>query len=185
MLVRSLWRTRRRSALALATLAVSLAFGCASGPALRSASLSASRVDASGAGSPVVLQYSLARPATVSIDVVGPGGQRYPLRHDEPRAPGDYEYAFDGTYPLPDDPEQRRTLPDGTYQLVVWHPYVRTRVERTVTVGPKGTVEADIAVPAPTGRLYANEVLEHDYVRYNVTEETKKEIEPMVEKQER
>jgi hypothetical protein len=76
-------------------------------------------------------------------------------------------------------------VPPGTYQLVVWHPYVRTRVERTVTVGPKGTVEADIAVPAPTGRLYANEVLEHDYVRYNVTEETKKEIEPMVEKQER
>jgi hypothetical protein len=119
MLVRSLWRTRRRPALALATLAVSLAFGCASSPALRSASLSASRVDASGAGSPVVLQYSLARPATVSIDVVGPGGQRYPLRHDEPRAPGDYKYTFDGTYPLPDDPEQRRILPDGTYQLVV------------------------------------------------------------------
>jgi hypothetical protein len=46
-------------------------------------------------------------------------------------------------------------------------------------------VEVPIAVPAPIGRLYANEVLDHAYVRYNVTEDTKKEIEPMVEKQDR
>jgi len=38
-------------------------------------------------------------------------------------------------------------------------------------------------VPAPTGRLYANEVLDHAYTRYNVTEETKKEIDPMIHKQ--
>jgi uncharacterized protein YaiI (UPF0178 family) len=44
-------------------------------------------------------------------------------------------------------------------------------------------VEANIAVPAPTGRLYANEVLDHAYTRYNVTEETKKEIDPMIHKQ--
>ncbi|MBA5868372.1 MAG: carboxypeptidase regulatory-like domain-containing protein, partial [Nitrospira sp. CR1.3] len=43
---------------------------------------------------------------------------------------------------------------------------------------------AKIVVPAPTGRLYANEVLDHDYVRFSVTEEQKKEIEPMVHKQE-
>ncbi len=86
------------------------------------------------------------------------------------------------------DDEGRFTLtdvPPGTYKLVVWHPYVRSTIEHTVTVGPKGTVEAHLVVPAPTGRLYANEVLEHDYVRYNVTEEAQKEIEPMVEKQER
>ncbi|ALA60370.1 carboxypeptidase regulatory-like domain-containing protein [Nitrospira moscoviensis] len=76
-------------------------------------------------------------------------------------------------------------VPPGTYKLVVWHPYVRTPVEQTVTVGPKSTVEAKVVVPAPTGRLYANEVLDHDYVRYNVTEEAKKEIEPMIHKQER
>ena len=74
-------------------------------------------------------------------------------------------------------------VPPGTYKLVVWHPYVRSRIEQTVTIGPKGTTETAIAVPAPTGRLYANEVLEHDYVRYSVTEEAKKEIEPMVKKQ--
>ena len=74
-------------------------------------------------------------------------------------------------------------VPPGTYQLVVWHPYIRTRIEQTVTIEPKGTAEANVAVPAPTGRLYANEVLDHAYIRYNATEETKKEIEPMIKKQ--
>jgi len=74
-------------------------------------------------------------------------------------------------------------VPPGTYKLVAWHPYVRTSIEQTVTISPKKTAEANIAVSAPTGRLYANEVLEHDYVRYSVTEETKKEIEPMIHKQ--
>ena len=86
------------------------------------------------------------------------------------------------------DEQGRFTLtdvPPGTYKLVVWHPYIRTASEHPVTIGPKGTVEANIAVPAPIGRLYANEVLDHAYVRYNVTEETKKEIDPMIKKQDR
>ncbi len=74
-------------------------------------------------------------------------------------------------------------VPPGTYKLVVWHPYVRSVNEQTVTIQPKGTTETTLVVPAPTGRLYANEVLEHDYVRYSVTEEQKKEIDPMVHKQ--
>jgi hypothetical protein len=76
-------------------------------------------------------------------------------------------------------------VPPGTYRLVVWHPYVRTTIEQTVTIAPKGTTEANLVVPAPTGRLYANEVLDHGYVRYNVSEETKKEIDPMIQKQDR
>lgn len=75
-------------------------------------------------------------------------------------------------------------VPPGTYKLVVWHPYIRTVNEQTVTVNQKGTVEANFMVQAPTGRLYANEVLEHDYVRYSVTAEQKKEIEPVIHKQE-
>jgi len=75
-------------------------------------------------------------------------------------------------------------VPPGTYKLVIWHPYVRTEIQQTVTVGPKENVETQVVIPAPTGRLYANEVLEHDYVRFSVTEEQKKEIEPMVHKQE-
>jgi hypothetical protein len=76
-------------------------------------------------------------------------------------------------------------VPPGTYKLVVWHPYIRSRIEQTVTIGPKGAAKADIAVPAPRGRLYANEVLEHAYIRYNVPEETKREIDPMIKKQDR
>jgi hypothetical protein len=76
-------------------------------------------------------------------------------------------------------------VPPGTYKLVVWHPYIRRAVEQTVTIGAKAAVEAQIVVPAPTGRLYANEVLDHPYVRYNVSEELQREIDPMVEKQER
>ena len=76
-------------------------------------------------------------------------------------------------------------IPPGTYKLVVWHPYVRTVNEQPVTVNHNGTVETNIVVQAPTGRLYANEVLAHDYVRYNVTEEMQKEIDPMIQKQKR
>jgi Carboxypeptidase regulatory-like domain len=74
-------------------------------------------------------------------------------------------------------------VPPGTYKLVVWHPYVRSTIEQSVTIDPKGTVETTIVVPAPTGRLYANEVLDHAYVRYNVLEETRKEIDPLIQKQ--
>ncbi len=72
-------------------------------------------------------------------------------------------------------------VPPGTYKLVVWHPYIRTTIEQTVTVGPKGTVEAGIAVQAPTGRLYANEVLDHPSGRYTV--EAQKDIDPIIKKQ--
>ena len=75
-------------------------------------------------------------------------------------------------------------VPPGTYKLVNWHPYVRRAIEQTVRISPKETAEAHIVVPAPTGRLYANEVMDHPYVRYNVPEETRREIEPMLQKQE-
>lgn len=74
-------------------------------------------------------------------------------------------------------------VPPGTYKLVLWHPYIRTAVERTVTIAPKGVAEADIVVQAPIGRLYANEVMDHPYVRYNVREEEQNEIDPLVHKQ--
>jgi len=75
-------------------------------------------------------------------------------------------------------------VPPGTYKLLIWHPYVRITIEQTVTIAPKGATEANFVVQAPTGRLYANEVLDHAYNRYNVTEEVKKEIDPMIDKQE-
>ena len=94
--------------------------------------------------------------------------------------------AVDNPYFAKTDNDGRFTLtdvPPGTYKLVVWHPYIRTKNEQMVTVTAKGTTQADMAIIAPRGRLYANEVLDHAYVRYNVTEEEKKEIDPMLEKQ--
>ena len=76
-------------------------------------------------------------------------------------------------------------VPPGTYKLVLWHPYVRTTIERTVTIAPKEMVESDIVVQAPTGRLYANEVMDHPYVRYGMTEEEQKDIDVLVRKQDR
>lgn len=73
-------------------------------------------------------------------------------------------------------------VPPGTYTLVAWHPYIRTRIEQTVTIGPKQTAEAKVVITAPTGRLYANEMLDHVYGRYDV-KEAKKDIEPYIEKQ--
>jgi hypothetical protein len=76
-------------------------------------------------------------------------------------------------------------VPPGTYKLVVWHPYVRSMIEQTVTIGSKAMVEATIVVPAPTGRLYANEVLDHTSPRYNISADTLREIDPMIKKQDR
>ena len=74
-------------------------------------------------------------------------------------------------------------VPPGTYKLVVWHPYVRKTIEHTVTINPKETTEHNIVVEAPTGRLYANEVLDHPYNRFEVTPDQQKEIDPLLKKQ--
>ena len=111
--------SRPRGALALAAVTLLLALGCAGpSPLIQSASLSTARLDA-GADGAVQLRYTLARPATVSLELVGPDGRRYPLRRDEPRPTGGYELELDGTYPLPDDSEQRRALPSGDYQVAL------------------------------------------------------------------
>ena len=120
-----LWRGdhRRRTAI-LAPLAaiVSLLVSMACSPARPLAELKATResVSADGRGAPAPLLYSLSRPAAVDLYVVGSGGERYYLRRGEPRPAGqEYQYLFDGTYPLPDSPAERRVLPDGSYRLVL------------------------------------------------------------------
>lgn len=74
-------------------------------------------------------------------------------------------------------------IPPGMYRLTVWHPYVREPYEQTVVVKANEQIDLDMAVAAPTGRLYANQMVENAYVRYTITEETQSQIVPTLEKQ--
>jgi hypothetical protein len=74
-------------------------------------------------------------------------------------------------------------IPPGTYKVSIWHPYVRETYERTVTIKPKGQATLDFKVIAPTGRLYANQMVENAYVRYTITEDVQSQIVPTLEKQ--
>ena len=51
-------------------------------------------------------------------------------------------------------------VPPGTYRLIAWHPSVGTLEERTVTVEAKGLSRVNLALPAPSGRRTAYEVME-------------------------
>lgn len=74
-------------------------------------------------------------------------------------------------------------IPPGTYRLTLWHPYIRKPYEETVTVQAREAIEVDKAIVAPTGRLYANQMVENAYIRYTITEDTQNQIVPTVEKQ--
>lgn len=76
--------------------------------------------DGRGAAPAAELHYTLARSARVDVYLAPGQGERVYLRRDEPRPTGgSYVFRFDGTHPLPDDPLQRRVVPDGRYRLVV------------------------------------------------------------------
>ncbi len=74
-------------------------------------------------------------------------------------------------------------IPPGTYTLSVWHPYLRDTNEQTITVGPNGSHEVHLDIVAPTGRLYANQMVDNAYNRYTVTEDVQSQIVPTLEKQ--
>lgn len=108
---------------ALAGVLVGLTMACSSpAPLLLRAELSDHSINLApdSLQSETFLRYALSRPATVSIYVVSPSGERIYVRRDEPRPAGDdYRYRFDGTYPLATDRDQRRVLADGRYRFVV------------------------------------------------------------------
>ena len=97
-----------------------LLVGCvAAQPLLPQAGLSRSVLTPSSSDR-LQFSYALTRPAWVTLTLELPDGSRVPLRTDDVRpAAGAYVYPFDGTYPSPDDPEERRVLPDGSYRLVL------------------------------------------------------------------
>jgi len=76
-------------------------------------------------------------------------------------------------------------IPPGTYKLVVWHPYIGGAKEQLITIAPKGHTAVEVNIPAPVGRLYANQMVDHPYTRYAVTDEVQTQIVPTLLRQER
>jgi hypothetical protein len=74
-------------------------------------------------------------------------------------------------------------VPPGTYTVKVWHPYIRDDIEQTITIEPNEQTTVALKVEAPTGRLYANQMVENAYVRYTITEDVQSQIVPTLEKQ--
>ena len=74
-------------------------------------------------------------------------------------------------------------IPPGTYKVFIWHPYLGRVKEYNVTLEPKGRASLDVKIPAPTGRLYANQMVDNPYIRYKVTEDVQSHIVPTLEKQ--
>lgn len=74
-------------------------------------------------------------------------------------------------------------IPPGTYRVTIWHPYVHESYEQTVTIQPKELSTLNVTVTVPTGRLYANQMVENAYVRYTITEDVQSHIVPTLEKQ--
>lgn len=88
-------------------------------------------------------------------------------------------------YTITDDEGRFRLtdIPSGTYKVKVWHPYTRDDIEQTVTIEPNKETNLAFNVEAPTGRLYANQMVENAYIRYTITEDVQNQIVPTVEKQ--
>ncbi|MGC4098494.1 MAG: carboxypeptidase-like regulatory domain-containing protein [Nitrospira sp.] len=74
-------------------------------------------------------------------------------------------------------------IPPGTYHVKVWHPYVRDEISQTITIELTKQTSITLKVEAPSGRLYANQMVENAYAKYSVTEEVQRQILPTVEKQ--
>ncbi len=76
-----------------------------------------------------------------------------------------------------------KDIPPGTYKVKIWYPYLGNEIEQTITIEPNKEASVNLAVKAPTGRLYANQMVENAYVRYTITEDVQSTIVPTLEKQ--
>jgi hypothetical protein len=75
-------------------------------------------------------------------------------------------------------------IPPGTYKLLIWHPYLKGTKEQIVTIQPKSQVKVDIKIPAPTGRLYANEKPANNFTRFSISDEALSRLVPTLIRQE-
>ena len=93
------------------------------------------------------VHYRLNAPATVSSRIVGVDGRQWPIASQAERpTPGEYVLQFDGTVAGP-GPNERRVLPDGTYQVVLDVDGGGQHVQREVSLVVR---DADTRVPDVT-----------------------------------
>jgi hypothetical protein len=74
-------------------------------------------------------------------------------------------------------------IPPGKYKVVIWHPYIGGAKEYEVEVPPKGQATLKVKIPAPTGRLYANQMVENPYIRFGTELMGADQIQPTLERQ--
>ena len=68
----------------------------------------------------------------------------------------------------------------GMHKTVIWHPYLGSTKEKTITIHPKIQAKGDIKIPAPTWRLYANFMVDKPYTRFGVTYDLQNRIVPAI-----
>ena len=68
--------------------------------------------------------------------------------------------------------------PPGTHRILIWHPHIGRTKEQTITIQPKSQAKVDINIPAPTGRLNANETADKPYSRFVNTDDAQSQIVP-------
>jgi hypothetical protein len=51
--------------------------------------------------------------------------------------------------------------PHGNHRMLIWHPHIGRTKEQTITITPMGQEKVDVNVAAPTGRMYANQMVDH------------------------
>ena len=88
-----------------------------------------------------------------------------------------------------------RDVPPGTYKMVIRHPYLGSTKEKTITSQPK--IQAEVrasssreisdppTIPAPTLRLYANDMVDKPYTRFGATDDVQNQIVPAIIRQKR
>ncbi len=94
--------------------------------------------------------------------------------------------AMDNPYYTVTDQEGRfeiANIPASTYKVSIWHPYLGGEKEYEVTIASTHRAVLDVKIPAPTGRLYANQVVENPFIRYTITDEVQSTIIPSLERQ--
>jgi len=119
----------RRHSPSIVTILLALAAGLmlagcstAGGPLLSELHTSASVIAPTGRGDtpPILVAYTLSRPATISAYLVGSKGDKLYLQKDELRpVAGDYSITFVGAYAPDPAGMERRVLPAGSYPIVV------------------------------------------------------------------